>query len=107
MARLSHPRFLLRWVPVTLAALAVAAGVLRAADPKDAKKKDSPRVTAVAPLAVAPGAKVTMRLRGLGIDTATEVRFPDAKVAPKAEIKSRAKAAAAAPFDAKMIGDAQ
>lgn len=93
--------------PIVSVVLSLAPGVARAADPKDGKKKDPPRVTAVAPLAVAPGAKVTMRLRGTGIDAATEVRFPDAKTAPKAEIKSKGKAAAIAPFDAKMIGDAQ
>src|SRR3954447_25830632 len=87
--------------------LCLTPGVLRAADPKDGKKKDPPRVTAVAPLAVAPGAKVTMRLRGTRIDTATDVRFPDAKAALKADIKSKARAAANAPFDAKVIGDAQ
>ena len=96
-----------RLVPFILAVLSVTPGVLRADDPKDGKKKDPPRVTAVAPLAVAAGAKVTMRLRGTGIDTATEVRFPDAKASLKADIKSKAKAPANAPFDAKMIGDAQ
>src|SRR5580765_7242858 len=87
--------------------LSLTPGLVRAADPKDGKKKDPPRVTAVAPLAVAAGAKVTMRLRGMGIDAATEVRFPDTKAALKADIKSNAKAPANAPFDAKVIGDAQ
>lgn len=88
--------------------LACLLPLARGDEAKDAgKKKDAPKVLCVAPLAVRPGAKTTVRLRGVGLDAATDVRFPDAKSTPKATIKSKGKADTIKGFDAKAVGDTQ
>src|SRR4051812_36737397 len=104
---LPMPRPHLLFVAPFAAALAcLASPFARAEDAKDAKKTP-PLVIANAPLAVTPGSKVTLRLRGLGIDAATDVRFPDAKTPPQAAIKSKGKVTVPQGFEAKGIGDAQ
>jgi len=75
-----HARPLRLIASAAAALLACLLPLARAADDaKDAaKKKDAPKVLCVAPLAVRPGVKTTVRLRGAGLDAATDVRFPDA-----------------------------
>lgn len=74
---------------------------------KDGEKKKEPRVTLVAPLAVTAGSTVTLRVRGLELSEAKELRFPDAKVAPRAEIKAGAKVPVPERLEAKDVGDTQ
>ena len=42
------------------------------------EKKDPPKNMAVAPVVLTPASEVTLKFRGLKLDTATEVRFPAA-----------------------------
>ena len=67
----------LRWL---LAAALLTALHVRAED----QKPDTPRITAIAPLDVVRGQETTLRIRGVKLSNATEVRFPGAL---KAEIK--------------------
>src|SRR5688572_25131309 len=76
------------WV-VILAGLAPAPSAF-AQEKKDEGKKE-PRVTLVARFAVTSGSTVTLKVRGLELSEAKEVRFPDAKVPPEAEVKAKAK----------------
>lgn len=80
-------------------------------DAKDTKKKDPPKVVSVSPLGVLPGSKVTLRLRGVGIETAKGIRFTDVKEGdgekPRAEIKSKGKGELPKGFEAKTFGDGQ
>ena len=85
--------------PPARTALWVACAALASSRPPPApaqeKKKDEdkgPRVTMVSPLAVAPGAAATLKVRGLRLAEATEVRSPEANPAVKAVIKSKGKA---------------
>jgi Bacterial pre-peptidase C-terminal domain len=102
------------WNPRPIRLIAAAALIAcvfplaRGDEPKDAaKKKDAPKVLCVAPLAVRPGAKTVVRLRGAGLETATEVRLTDAGPTTKAAIKSKGKADTIKGFDAKVVGDTQ
>ena len=70
------------------------------------EKKDTPRVTGIAPMEVSPGAQVTLKFRGLKLDTATEIRFP-AQPALKAVIKDKKGADVPNGLDAKDVGDKQ
>ena len=78
-----------------------------AQEKKDENKKKEPRVTVVAPLAVTAGSTVTLKIRGLELLEATEVRFPGAKVAPAAEVKAKAKVPVPEKLEAKDVGDTQ
>jgi hypothetical protein len=78
-----------------------------AQEKKDENKKKEPRVTLVAPLAVTAGSTVTLKIRGLELSEAKEIRFPDAKVAPKAEVKAKAKVPVPEKLEAKEVGDTQ
>jgi hypothetical protein len=105
-----HARPLRLIASAAAALLACLLPLARAADDaKDAaKKKDAPKVLCVAPLAVRPGVKTTVRLRGAGLDAATDVRFPDARSgAVEATLKSKGKADTIKGFDAKAVGDTQ
>jgi Bacterial pre-peptidase C-terminal domain len=87
----------LRWL---LAVALLAAVHLRAED----QKPDSPRITAIAPLDLIPGQETTLRIRGLKLSNATEVRFPGVI---KAEIKEKKAAEIPNGLDAKDVGDTQ
>jgi hypothetical protein len=70
------------------------------------KKKDedkTPSVTMCLPLAVTPGAPSTVKVRGLRLAEATEVRVANAT----ATVKSRGKADVAQGADAASVGDTQ
>ena len=100
--------------PPARTALWVACAALASSRPPPApaqeKKKDEdkgPRVTMVSPLAVAPGAAATLKVRGLRLAEATEVRPPEAKPAGKAVIKSQGKAEMSQGLEAAEVGDTQ
>ena len=50
-------------------------------------KKDGPRVTAIAPVEIVPGVNVSLKIRGLKLKDASEVRFSDSAVT--AEVKEK------------------
>ena len=87
----------LRWL---LAAALLTAAHLHAED----KKPDAPRITAIAPLDLIPGQETTLRIRGVKLSNATEVRFPGAF---KAEIKEKKAADIPNGLEAKDVGDTQ
>jgi hypothetical protein len=70
------------------------------------KAGDGPRITAVAPLSIAPGAKTTLLVRGLKLTDATALVFPGAP-ALSAQIKAKKAAEVPAGLEAKDIGDTQ
>ena len=86
-----------RWL---LAAALLTALHVRAED----QKPDTPRITAIAPLDVVRGQETTLRIRGVKLSNATEVRFPGAL---KAEIKEKKAADIPNGLDAKDVGDTQ
>jgi len=74
------------------------------------KKKDddkSPRVILTSPLAVSPDSTTTIKVRGLRLAEATEVRFPGATRGIKAVVKSKGKAEAVAGFEPAVVGETQ
>jgi hypothetical protein len=77
-----------------------------AADDKKGEKKESPRITASVPFAIVPGTTNQIKIRGLNLTNATELRFPGAQ-SLKAEIKSRGKATVPDKADPKKLGDTQ
>jgi len=78
---------------------------LGAAPAQEKKKdvKDVPRVIVAMPLGIAAGVKTKVTLRGLKLDTATEVRFFEPKV--QAKIVKMAKVPVPNQQDPKRIGD--
>lgn len=86
-----------RWL---LVAGLVASSVVYAQD----KKPDVPRITALAPFDVLPGKETTLRIRGVKLSNATEVRFAGGL---KAEIKEKKTAEVPNGLDAKDVGDTQ
>jgi hypothetical protein len=67
--------------------------------------KDPPKVLLANPLGLAPGTTTKVTLRGLKLDVATELQFPDSKLTAK--ILSKGKTAVPAMQDAKRVGDTQ
>ncbi|MBV9122096.1 MAG: PPC domain-containing protein [Planctomycetes bacterium] len=72
---------------------------------KKPEKQEGPKVVMVLPLGVVPGAKTRITIRGLKLDAATQVRFPNASVAVK--VLGKGKAPAAAKEKAAQVGDTQ
>jgi hypothetical protein len=68
---------------------------------------DAPQVKLVAPLGVIPGQPVTIAIRGLKLDTATEIRFPDAKLPIGVTIKKKEKVAVPQKLTPQLAGDTQ
>src|SRR4051812_44644312 len=75
------------WILVVV--LFLAPSIIRAQEKKP-EKKDAPRVTVAIPLGATPGAMTKLTIRGLKIDTATAIRFQDAKVTAKILTKGKA-----------------
>jgi hypothetical protein len=88
-----------------LVALLGATAFLPAQDKKPQEKKDTPRVIVAVPLGVPAGRATKVTLRGLKLDTATEVRV----AVPQATAKVVGKGKATVPNmqDAKRAGDTQ
>jgi hypothetical protein len=89
-------------LPIHLCLLFAALSAAPAAD----DKKDAPRLTGMVPLEVSPGTDVTLKFRGLKLDTVTEVRFP-ALPTVKVDMKEKKKADLPAGQEAKDVGDTQ
>src|SRR5262245_61212531 len=85
--------------------LLAAGATLPAQDKKPPEKKETPQVLVAIPLGVPAGKAMKVTLRGLKLDTVTEVRFPGLKVA--ARVLSKGKAAVPIMQDAKHVGDTQ
>lgn len=68
------------------------------------KKEDKPRVIAVAPMTLTPGATVLLKIRGAKLTNATALRFPSAPELA-ATIKQKKAADAITGLDAKDVGD--
>lgn len=68
-------------------------------------KKDAPRVVAIAPLEIVPGVNGALRIRGVRLKDASEVRFSDSAVT--AEMKEKKAADIPNGLDAKDVGDTQ
>ena len=76
------------------------------ADARDKKPAPpQPRVTVVVPLGAISGATTRLTLRGLKLDAATEVRFPETKATVK--VVKKGKAAVPAQQAADRVGDTQ
>ena len=68
------------------------------------KTPDLPRITAIAPFDLIPGVEATLKIRGVKLSNATEVRLPGGL---KAEIKEKKAADIPNGLDAKDVGDTQ
>ena len=71
------------------------------------KKSEKPRITAITPLQVVPGATVTLRVRGLKLNGATELRFAGAAGAMTGKVKEAKAADMPTGLEAKDVGDTQ
>lgn len=81
--------------------------IIAAALPSFAQdKKDTPRITAIAPIGVTAGTEAKLKIRGVKLDAATEIRFP-AHPALKAEVRDKKKADLPNGAEAKDVGDTQ
>lgn len=78
---------------------------LLAAEPKKAAPKPLPKVIVAAPLGLAPGVKTRLNLRGLRLDTATEVRCQEPKATAK--LLKTSKVGVPTPQDLNRLGDTQ
>lgn len=84
---------------VILAFVSVGAGL--AEDNKPAV----PRITAIAPIEVVPGTTATLRIRGVALNGATEIRFPGAPLSIGGEIITKKNAEVPNGLEAKDVGD--
>ncbi|MEX2216160.1 MAG: DVUA0089 family protein [Phycisphaeraceae bacterium] len=75
------------------------------AQEKKEEKKDPPRIVMVVPLAVSPGEKVKLTLRGISLDDASAVRIGEGEKKIDAQVKSKGKVGVPDKYDAKTIGD--
>jgi hypothetical protein len=75
------------------------------AQDKPAEKKDPPKIILAAPLVVSPGVAVKVTLRGLRIDTASEVAIMGLDSPPKIELKKKEKAGPPNGMNANEFGD--
>ena len=78
-----------------------------AAEKKDEKKPEAPRVLVALPLAVEAGTNTTIRLRGLGLAEAKTIRFTTTNAALTATLKTKGKAEVPKDYDVKRVGDTQ
>jgi hypothetical protein len=85
--------------------MALLLPVAAAGEPKKPDPKDQPRVTLVLPLGAAPGKTTRLTVRGLKLDTATEVRLPGSKATAK--IVGKGKAPVPDKEDLTRVGDTQ
>jgi hypothetical protein len=89
---------------ILLAAAALVIVVAQApAQDKKREKKETPKIVVAAPLGVPAGVKTKVVVRGLKLDTATEVRFFEPKVIAK--IVKKEKVAVPNQQDPNRIGD--
>lgn len=75
------------------------------AQDKPAEKKAPPKIILAAPLVVSPGVDAKVTLRGLKIDTASEVAITGLDSPPKIELKKKEKAGPPNGMNANEFGD--
>jgi hypothetical protein len=85
--------------------LLIVSGTCASAQDKKPEPKDQPRVIVALPLGVTPGVKARVTLRGLKLDTATEVRCTDSGAVLK--ILGKGKAAVPNQQEPARVGDTQ
>ncbi len=85
-----------------LASFLAAAAI---AQDKPAEKKDPPKVILAAPLVVSPNVAAKVTLRGLKLDTASEVAVVGLDSPPKIELKKKEKAGPPNGMNANEFGD--
>jgi hypothetical protein len=73
--------------------------------PKQVEKKDGPRVALAFPLGITPGKTSRVTIRGLKLDKASEIRFPDTGI--KVKVLSKGPAAVPNMQQPARIGDTQ
>src|SRR5437588_11819034 len=73
------------------------------AQPKPPEMKDNPKLIVASPIGVAPGKTSKLTLRGLKIDTASEIRVHDPK--STARLLAKAKVAVGNQQDPAQVGD--
>ncbi|HSI34304.1 MAG: PPC domain-containing protein [Phycisphaerae bacterium] len=93
-------------IAIAIGAAVVLARVPPSAADKPEPKKDVPKITCVAPLAVVPGKTSTIRLRGVGLDQATGFAIADLP-AEALKLKEKKKSEPPKPFEAARIGDTE
>lgn len=75
------------------------------AQDKPAEKKDSPKIILAAPLVVSPAVAAKVTLRGLRIDTASEIAIMGLDSPPKIDLKKKEKAGPPNGMNANEFGD--
>jgi hypothetical protein len=88
-----------------LCSLCFCGFLLHAADEKKPDAKDAPRVVVTVPLGILPGVPTRVTVRGVKLDTATEVRLTDPKATAK--LLSKGKVSLAKEQDPARFGDTQ
>jgi len=88
---------------LAIVALLVAATV--SAQDKPAEKKEAPKVILASPLVVSPSVAAKITLRGLKLDTASEVAITGIDSPPKIELQKREKSAPPNGLNANEVGD--
>jgi hypothetical protein len=68
-------------------------------------KPGVPRITAIAPIEVVPGTTTTLRIRGVALNGAAEIRFPGAPLSIRGEIITKKNAELPNGLEAKDVGD--
>lgn len=77
------------------------------AQDKKPEKKEPPRIVVVTPLTIAPGKPTKLHVRGLRLDTVTEIRFQDPKITLRPQIKAKNKLTLSNKQEPTRIGDTQ
>jgi hypothetical protein len=74
---------------------------------KEEKKKEPPQIIMANPLAVSPGKKAPLTLRGLKLDNVTSITLGEGERAIKAELKNKGAAKPPDRYEAAKVGDTQ
>lgn len=91
------------WRAAFLLAAACSPGQLLFAQEKDAP----PAIIAISPIQIVPGKTASLRIRGVKLGEASELKFPGAPVVLVAELKDKKKADLPNGLEAKDVGDTQ
>lgn len=73
--------------------------------PAEDSKPATPRITAIAPIEVVRGTTATLRIRGVALNGATEIRFPGAPLSIRGDITTKKNAEVPNGLEAKDVGD--
>src|SRR6185437_3588722 len=95
----------MRWRHLVSVGLLTLAMSLPAAEPKKPAPKELPKVVVALPLSITPGIPTRLTLRGLRLDTATEVRCQEPR--SKAKLLKKSKVGVPPQQDVNRLGDTQ